>query len=883
MALLGLLAAVLLYRSRYGLQASLVRRFRDSERFWRSRRLLRSWTFSLAKLRYRSRFSRERSGDLARVSMGFLRRGVIGLLFGAFFSMAIYLVEDALFDALAKGRWVQRNVSWLHEIVTGSAPIDSTLYSTVIAAAVGVLGVFIALFVSALATSSEPLSGRVSIVARRLLLKDPQVSLISGLFSFGVTVSLILLLAQAGGARPSLIGVASVTFLTALAVLVAALLVRRGFYFVDPSRLVHVPLREIHRAARLATARGYRFSDPSFQASYRQWANASLQDVRVLWDSEIQGPSIQDPNVAAMARSVMSLLLNYQALKREMPTDTLWYERQPKHQEWYLASHAEVQVADATETPLQPKLEPNPFWIEDAIVRLATTSIEKSLELTPGAAATEILSDLSVFIQSVGTEWECRQATNWISSISRPISALLVDWTPNPRSPSLADDYRLAMVDGLGLLPIGLLLGVFERVRELAIEGVCRSVMRLRWTSDIYSVHLPQRGRKVLEELSLARDFEARAESPITASWYFEQLVVRALEYQLEESVMALARVPKDLFKDPAEEALDQGRFLLAAIMLTRGVEYCHKFLASWEDLEQFVNDAKGRHVLSDLPSPSWELDPIRDELIATRLQLLESLCRCIPGLALLERPPNWPDLFGRAVHIAGDLCVQAAIDDQPETLKKIFDLYLLGVLTVYEKLRQQLEGYEPRTYMALVTDPLIDLMEVSGYCFLMSELTGNASLWHPIKQAWERYLDVDGGRKQRLEALAAIVQFDRSLFAIRPRALWRTGWKGGIDRRLEEVPQEYENGGWIPEKRPKHDSPLVRVFANDAPMGSMYSGADVFVDLYLSQLEDAKDLDFGGRHHLLDSLEHPDGHNEEVAALINRALRGDGAETPND
>ena len=438
------------------------------------------------------------------------------------------------------------------------------------------------------------------------------------------------------------------------------------------------------------------------------------------------------------------------------------------------------------------------------------------------------------------------------------------------------------MVDGLGLLPIGLLLGVFERCRDMSLDDVCHSVGQLRWTKDIYSVHLPQKGRKVLEELRLAHDFEARAEKPLTASWYYEQLVVRGLEYQLEECVGALARIPGDVYKVSAERALAEKRFLLAAITLSRGVEFTHKFLTSWQDLEKFVDEARKRHVLSDLPSPSWDLDATRKQLEASRIELLEALCKCIPGLALMDRPPNWPDVFGRAVHTAGDLCLQSVIDNQAETLQKVFGLYLLGVLTVYEKLRQQLEGYEPRTFLAIVTDPIIDLMEVSGYCFLMSELTGNASLWSPVREAWQKYLDADGGR-QRLEALAAMVGFDQSLFAIRPRALWRTGWKMGIDRKLEDVPQEYEDGGWMPDKRPKHDSPLVRVFAYEAPMGSMYSGAEVFVDLYLSQLAEAQNLDFGGRHHLLDSLQHPVGADEGVAELIKRAVGEDGTGTPSD
>jgi hypothetical protein len=869
------MVAALLYVRRNSLKGWVVSRLKDHEMYWRARRRFLGWVFIGARARYRSRFSRERSAESARVSLQFLRKALVGLMAATVAVVACYFVEDRALDFLRESSWSRRYLAWFVEVAGRKQLVDATLYSTLVAASVGVLGVFIALFVSALATSSEPLSGRVSIVARRLLLRDPQVGVIARLFSFSVTFSLVLLLVEAAGVRPSMLGLSLVGFLTALAVLVAARLVQGGFYFVDPGRLVFVPLGEIHRFARRATASGFRFLDPSFQAHYRQMASANLDDVKVLWEGELQGAAVQDPNLAAMGRAVMRMLVGYADLKRNMPTDSHWYERQPKHQEWYLASHAEIQVAAATETPLQPKLEPNQFWVEDAIVRLATTSIDRSIRSGTGVAASEILNDLSKILELQGRDWECEQGVLWLESISGPVSEALRDWVPDPSNPTLTDDYRLAMVDTVALLPIALILGLSQRAREMTAATVCDGVEGLRWSTDIYSLRLPRGARKVLEELRMARNFEIRSDRAITATWYFQQLVLRGLEYQLEGALLALAGLPAEFYRKRAQEAFDANKVLQAAVTLSRGIEYCHKFLTNLEGVERFIKDAEGRRVLSDLPAPKWDLDGLRKNLIAERLELLEFLCKCIPGLATKDRPANWPDILGRAVHTAGDLCIQAAIDLQPATLARVFRLYLVGVLTVYEKLRHHLRDYDPQTAVTWTTDPIIDLMDVSGYCFLMSEMAGDDSLWNPVREAWKSYLDsVD--RPQMLGYLAAMVQFHDSLFGIRPRAVWRTGWKMAVDRKLEEVPQEFENGGWMPHRVPRHKSPLIRVCAREAPMGSMYSGIDIFVDLYVAQLSDAAGLQFRNRHRLLDSLDHPTGRDEEVEDLIGRAIGQD-------
>jgi hypothetical protein len=362
-ALAVLALAGFLYARRQHLWSNVASRFLDQEWYWRVRRRVRFSVFQIARLRYRARSGRQRYFETVRASTWFARRALVAAALATGIAVLLYLAEDSLVAFIRGSSWIQIHLDWLYAIATRDELVRSGLYHAVLGTAIGVLGVFIALFAGALATSGEALSGRVSLTARGLLLRDPQVAFIARLFSFTVMLSFVLLIAEGAGARTSLVGMLVTASLTALAVFVAALLVRSGFYFLDPIRLIRVPLRSMLRSARLATRGGFRFTDPNFQDSYRKWAASSFDEVSVLWQSELLARPIQDSNVAKVSTTALGFVTLYERLKRQIPSASHWHAREPRHEEWYLAPYSRVELAAATDTPLQPDLQPNRFGL----------------------------------------------------------------------------------------------------------------------------------------------------------------------------------------------------------------------------------------------------------------------------------------------------------------------------------------------------------------------------------------------------------------------------------------------------------------------------------------------------------------------------------------
>ena len=143
-----------------------------------------------------------------------------------------------------------------------------------------------------------------------------------------------------------------------------------------------------------------------------------------------------------------------------------------------------------------------------------------------------------------------------------------------------------------------------------------------------------------------------------------------------------------------------------------------------------------------------------------------------------------------------------------------------------------------------MLAAPLLDLIDISGYVYLLSDYHDVPLLKDPIVKQWDTYLS-EGAENQRLQLLAtAVVLTEESTFEIAHRGTLRSSWKLNIQRLLRDVQCEEILD---PYRRtiPIHKSPLVRVFVKHLD-SLFYDGIDIFIAKYIRQREDGENLDFG-------------------------------------
>jgi hypothetical protein len=401
---------------------------------------------------------------------------------------------------------------------------------------------------------------------------------------------------------------------------------------------------------------------------------------------------------------------------------------------------------------------------------------------------------------------------------------------------------------------------------------------RVKWgrAKAIYDLGMPAPMLERLEFVQQRLEFERKAEGGmISPNWYLKQLVFQPMADSLRQQLDGLIDVLSNFYVHQAKQLSEKGQHLLASGFISRGLEFCNKALTHLSKAQKIAESLETLRVLPTLPWPEWNWEATSKEFSDAQELLITYLAQCIPGLAVMDRTEDMPDYFGQAVHLTGEWCFQALVDNNSDLFSKIFPNYFLGALGIRDILLEKVVEWHLEAAVAALSEPLIDLCELSGYAYFLAEFHEEPRLWETCSSRWERFFQ---DFEQGLGLVAGTIAYHRQIFGMTHRSVLRTQWKMRIDHLLRSMPRRREpvrhSRGVIPiiphyTEIIDHPSLLVRVMGGiySDYITSIYDGLDIFVDLYLKEKPEAQNLDFGRHHDLLDQLERWRRNEEQDSA----------------
>jgi hypothetical protein len=154
--------------------------------------------------------------------------------------------------------------------------------------------------------------------------------------------------------------------------------------------------------------------------------------------------------------------------------------------------------------------------------------------------------------------------------------------------------------------------------------------------------------------------------------------------------------------------------------------------------------------------------------------------------------------------------------------------------LAAFERLSKELKDYPAQTSVIFSTEPIENLMELSGYAIIYSEL-GPKNTWATVKAAWDRYFAATRDPAAIAKWLATIMKVRGNQFGIAPGDLQRTSWKQHFEhdmRRRGWLADRWSRSPWERNAKKGHASPVVRALLRGGDAFADLS--DVFLVLYL-------------------------------------------------
>lgn len=731
---------------------------------------------------------------------------------------------------------------------------------SLLATFVQVAGVFLGLYFAAvsLVVSVYASSGAPEPV-RGLLVKKLSSNRYIGLIAFFGAVSTLLLAESVIGLEPGTPNLILVTFLGVSSVFGFVVLGVQTFGYLSPVNLAIGLPRELTRWINAATPKGHRWQDSTFQLYYQRQAANQIDVFKEVFEYSVAEERSSARAIAELTNAIIRIEQQYTAQKYRIPTESRWFERVNRFPSWLTASEERVMVLLSTSWQGESQGVQELLWFE----RRLEVFVEEGMHflVTRGQleATVSVMEVGRAALHSMSCDFAVAEALSMLSAMDRATGSALgsievsvSDLTRNAPHARFA----LALHEGSCMGLTAVILGLTRAVEATTLDAFRKAVSTFVWNqpASIYATPLPRPVTQQIERLANLLGFERDIEGhTITPSWYQEQFVGRAFMGFIQTSVADLITHLEEKFGSGVDAELTSGRFLFAIQLVERGLEACMK-------AEYLIIEAKScdermavLHRVPEEPWPKSNWSAESERVKRVRRRLIRVLGESMPEVLTIDRhEESWPDFFGYTYRLVAHECVSSLIDGDEELFSVLFPAFFCSCLAAHDRLVQELNSVVDPGKSVYISEPIADLLHLSGIVLIASELDGT-HFWEVAQQRWDSYLDAVPNRVERMAMLTSTIQYRKSVFMVPPYEGIRLRWQAWLERRFRDqglIADDFGSPTTLRQtSRRPHESPVIRALSG-AHLRLWPGPADVFVVVYL------RDRPGGDRLHLTSDQE---------------------------
>ena len=214
------------------------------------------------------------------------------------------------------------------------------------------------------------------------------------------------------------------------------------------------------------------------------------------------------------------------------------------------------------------------------------------------------------------------------------------------------------------------------------------------------------------------------------------------------------------------------------------------------------------------------------------------------------------PDLFGQSYRQLFYATFHAFLSSQTDLARQLFPITIAMADRARARLSSDLAAEHVREQVIFGSEPLLDMMELSGYALLMSELDA-PGIWPDVRAVWDSIFSGDTA-PALARHMSAVLSAHENLFAITT---------GGVGAHRAEAGPSRAHARTRHRRHHRHVGRATRARARERDRRGLRPAnipgfiqpelADLFIVEYLKQRPDMADLKIPrGAERLQDSLE---------------------------
>lgn len=802
---------------------SLFRRslFQRTPRYWWWRRRLFIWHARILGWSVGTQRRASETVISARVLALILKSVAWPTILATVTIIASFSIEAAL---RAKGIWFPSN--W--QIAVTLRP---ETYATFLGTIAQVTGVFLGLYFTAVSAVASAAYAKVPNSVRTLVVNEKVGTVYIRLVAFEAALATLLLAGQAIGLFAGYLNLATVSLGAVAAIFSFVVLGRRIFDFFDPTQLVWYIERELRVSMDSAASAKRKAMLAPLQSEYHQRAFSALASYRDFVLVATHPDNVQSEALVQLAISLCRSLRGYGLAKNQIPSTSLWFAREYRHPDWFSSDYAALSIALQTGTSLQPKELPDVRWLEKKVEEMLGSIIDALSKVDTHAALTRVAVLLSEILGGLGRTIP-EDALQMFEIIAPKITAVSgrsavtqVEEQDQRSSLNLATVYSQ--------IPTAMLLGFSKLCEDINRGTLQAAIKRINWSKrrSIYHANLPRPVTMELENLWAQFDAEYQIEGAVFApDWFILEHADHDIAQFLGDTTRRFLDLLDSFFISSSQRTVSAAGNVARAPVIQAGLEYCDKLAFHLSTARKRFDEITSVPSKEEIPWPAFDWNVQLARIETARETLLGLLADVASDVGKL-RVEQYPDYFGQLYSFLAQECYQSLAQSADARFNRLFPRFFEIAFQGASRILQQI-GSSEDAKMMLMSDPINDLLDLSGLALIYSELDNKPSVALTVRQRWDQHFS-EMSEQQRLQALRSFAVWSKPPFRTTPRELVRTGWRQHLDRLLHErgLMTDMWSHSYDPEPRGGHPSPLIRAITRSPFMAD--SPGDIFVIEY--------------------------------------------------
>lgn len=723
--------------------------------------------------------------------------------------------------------------------------VDNGIYGTLLGAIASIGGVFIGLYFAALTSVAAASYARYPSAVRNLLSAERVGGVYIRALAYITCLALLLLAMRVLNYPPVLIVIPTISVLGCVGIVAFVKLGQRVFSFFDPVQVSDFAKSELSESLKIARAGGFRWFDPSFQQYAHRRTVQALDAITTLAEVCQRESHLQDRSLLTLSNWVSAFLIGYQKCKREIPSSSQWYEQIGQYRDIYRTDDLALQMAHQTGTMPSGKAISNHWWIEDRLFPILLSTLSFFLRQGLYENAIAVASQIERTANALARTGDIRKAVE----LAADAAGRFVDSIGDGGGPEAMRDtslsIRLVVVQAIVRMPISILLSTRLYALELDNLDFNQVLGDASWRDrrSPYRMGLPRIALPMAEDLQRQLAFESYIEGfMVSPHWYLREQLACAISPSYVDGLAAVCcDIARFTFEAIDKKLADRKMVRERAMLLSSQLEYENKVAAHFETFSNVWAKLSEDRKIEGLEWPRFDKESIEADVEARRIGLIREFPKLAIVLYQQPRPESIPDFAGQFLHESGEAILEALVDGNAELFAAIFKPYFYGCLLTFDKLRPEgsIPAHRLRGAVSQSLAPIADVLDISGYAYLCSELRGEEGYWKEAKSVWDEFLvgepETSSARIAQLDAMLNLVI---DPMQVSSRSVLRTRWQMTMEQLIAEavgITDRYAFR-YRGDRRINHPSPLVRVMA-DGYGGIEDDGIDIFSDLYFTDL----------------------------------------------